>query len=48
MRRREFIVRDPNSGERRDSTMVVYEVEQAFKALEGRTDVSDEDIAWTS
>jgi hypothetical protein len=41
----EMVVSDLNSGTVRNDTMVGYAVEQAFKALDSRTDVSDEDIA---
>jgi hypothetical protein len=41
----EAIVRELNAGQRRHDAMLSYEVEQAFKALDGRADVSDEDIA---
>jgi hypothetical protein len=41
----EMVVRDLNSGQARAAGMVSFEVEQAFKALDGRSDVSDEDIA---
>ena len=41
----EMVVRDLNSGPDRDGTMVSYAVELAFKVLDDRSDVSDEDIA---
>jgi len=41
----EMVVRDLNSRPDRDGTMVSYAVELAFKALDDRSDVSDDDIA---